>query len=650
MKQFLSTDTGSFTFSASAKQVTFVNITPSLKQILSIVNTTRNVMIYNPMAAATGGTLSGSVLTLTYDTTAHSNTDQLMIIVDAQGPSTFPAGFERVSDEPRQVFYDPFDAALDTTNQWTTPTVGNSAVLATVTTGTLSMGTGTTASGWSKLFSLPTFKPSVPAWTGFSFAIALPDGAAPTANAYRFWGAGTIPSTPTTTTPLTDAVGFEITTAGKLVAVVYAGGVRTQVADLSSTGNSAQPLDTAAHRYLVYVRTDRIFWYIDSLNTPVATSNFQSPQVQTLPMTLLAVGGATPPVSNTQIQCMGLAVWDTGKNATQLADGTFPHRKVQVGRSGGLAVRGASITGTSGAIAAAATGTIGPVDVSEAGNVTFVLKNTVAASAWAGTPVLVFEQSDDNISWALLAVTRSDTGMTNSTHTLQVGAPSTSIMFDAALEGVNYVRCRVTTGPTTNGITVVIQPSGMPFTPVVSTIANTGKHTLGSYAYSSFRTLGTAGTPHNIFTIENSTGSGVKMAIRALTINVDSTVALATVSPSIKTSRLASIPTGGTVGTVSKFITTAPTAKGVPRNGTASDSGTATAITATATSTLWTVSVDRQQTAAGFVSHPDYPLLPALATTSDFVLVAGEALLIQGVVANATTTSFVVNCAWDEYT
>jgi hypothetical protein len=30
----------------------------------------------------------------------------------------FPAGFLRVSDEPRQTFYDPFDSTLDTITRW----------------------------------------------------------------------------------------------------------------------------------------------------------------------------------------------------------------------------------------------------------------------------------------------------------------------------------------------------------------------------------------------------------------------------------------------------------------------------------------------------------------------------------------------------
>ena len=395
-----------------------------------------------------------------------------------QGGSVFPAGFQRISDEPRQIFYDPFDASPDTTNLWTS-TTGNSGVAAAVTAGVLSLGTGTVANGFSKIISIPTFKPVVPAWLGNSFAIALPDGAAPIANSYRFWGLFSSPASPTTIAPLTDAIGFELTTAGKLQLVVWAAGVRTLIADLSSSGTNKQPLDTAYHRYIVYYRTDRAYFYIDGIGDAqlVGSTSFQSPSVQTLATGLLTIGAATPPASNTQIQSTGLAVWDTGKNVTQLADGTFPFRKVKIGKNSGINVSGAVITGTSGAIAAAGTGTIGPLDVSEAGNVTFTVKNTVAASAWAGTPVLVFEQSDDNVSWAPLNTTRTDTGATSGTHSLVAGSASTSLMFDAALEGVGYVRCRVTTGPTTNGLTVVISSGGMPFSPSVSVVNNPSRYT-----------------------------------------------------------------------------------------------------------------------------------------------------------------------------
>lgn len=302
------------------------------------------VLASNQTSIPVAATLqAGSVVIgkVSIDQTTPGTTNKVDIADSLNQPiSAFPATFLRTTDEPRQVFYDPFDSTLDVTNRWTS-TQGSSGVAASTTTGIMSMGTGTAANGYSKLVSQPSFTLPIPAWLGASDAIAIPDLAAPTANSFRFWGVGTTPATPTTTTPITDAVGFEITTAGKMFAVVYAGGTRTAIQDLSAaTGNSTQPTDANTHRYIVYIRTDKAYWYIDGITSAqlVATSNFQSPQVQTLPRLFLAVGGPTPPASNSQITCTGATAWDTGKNAIQLADGTFPWRKASISSAGSISV------------------------------------------------------------------------------------------------------------------------------------------------------------------------------------------------------------------------------------------------------------------------------------------------------------------------
>jgi hypothetical protein len=244
--------------------------------------------------------------------------------------TVFPGGFLRVSDEPVQLFYDPFDTALDTTNMWTSSSSGGASA-PLVTVGTMSVGTGTTASGTASLVSIPTFKPTVPSWLGVSFAITLSDAAAPIANSYRFWGMGSAAGT-TIAGPF-DGVGFEITTAGHMCAVVYSAGTRVQIADLTSLGIA--PTNASPHRYGVYVRTDRAYWFIDTLDNIVASSSFQSPSVQTLPVKILAAAGTTP-ASSATINCTGLAVWDTGKNSNQVSDGTYPWRKAHVGSGGEL--------------------------------------------------------------------------------------------------------------------------------------------------------------------------------------------------------------------------------------------------------------------------------------------------------------------------
>ena len=275
------------------------------------------------------------------DTFTQSGGDHRQAIVNGDATNAytagvFGAGYLRISDEPRQIFYDPFDAAPDTTNLWTTTNSGGGTAPG-VTAGILTVGTGTTANGYAHVVSIPTFKPTVPAWLGFSFAISMTDLAAPTAFTYRFWGAGTAPGTPTAALPLTDAIGFELATDGKMYAVVYIAGSRTAIQDLSAaTGNSTQPTNTASHRYGVYYRTDRSYFFIDTLDTIVATTAFQAPAVQTLPVRIQSVAGTTGPGASGIVSCTGLAVWDTGKNATQLADGTFPFRKATVSSTGSL--------------------------------------------------------------------------------------------------------------------------------------------------------------------------------------------------------------------------------------------------------------------------------------------------------------------------
>lgn len=264
-----------------------------------------------------------------------------VLISDALGTavSAFPAGFLRVTDEPHQLFVDTFDSALDTTNRWTA-TSGNSAVLASNATGNMTMGSGTTASGWSKLISQPSFQMTIPSWLGCSDLLSLPDGAAPIANSYRYWGTGTTPATPSVATPVTDGYGFELNIDGKLRAVVYTGGSRTVIADLSSSGNNKQPLDALLHRYIIFMRTDKTFFYIDGLdsNSLVAVATDIIPQSQTLPKLMLAVGNTTPPVSNAQIIASGATAWDTGKNNITVSDGTLPYRKARVSSLGNFAV------------------------------------------------------------------------------------------------------------------------------------------------------------------------------------------------------------------------------------------------------------------------------------------------------------------------
>ena len=88
MKKLLGQDTsGTYTFNPTAKTVTFSGMSQqiTLVNILLITNVTANTIIYN-FASSTTGAVSfvNNVLTLDYDTTSMSATDQLQIYIDIE--------------------------------------------------------------------------------------------------------------------------------------------------------------------------------------------------------------------------------------------------------------------------------------------------------------------------------------------------------------------------------------------------------------------------------------------------------------------------------------------------------------------------------------------------------------------------------------
>ena len=76
-----------YTFNAATKQITIIdseNIT--LEKLLLITNMTDGIIIYNFADSASRGSISGNVITLTYDTVSMSDTDNLQIWVENTNP------------------------------------------------------------------------------------------------------------------------------------------------------------------------------------------------------------------------------------------------------------------------------------------------------------------------------------------------------------------------------------------------------------------------------------------------------------------------------------------------------------------------------------------------------------------------------------
>jgi hypothetical protein len=173
----------------------------------------------------------------------------------------------------------------------------------------------------------------------------------------------------------------------------------------------------------------------------------------------------------------------------------------------------------------------------------------------------------------------------------------------------------------------------------------------------SWRTVGSAGSPHVLFSIENQAGSAVIVGVSKLTIEMDSTAALATVAADIETYRPTSIASAGTVLTKTAIDTALTSnASVVLRGATASHGGAATAITAAAPSTspMWHQFAYRMHTAVGVTDASDYNMLPSDIADVDWVPIrAGESLAVRvvGTATNNPATNFyVVKCAFFEYT
>ena len=174
----------------------------------------------------------------------------------------------------------------------------------------------------------------------------------------------------------------------------------------------------------------------------------------------------------------------------------------------------------------------------------------------------------------------------------------------------------------------------------------------GYFAAASFRTLGTAATPQNLFTIENIDATKL-VTIRRITVQMDATAVLVSVMPQVKLSRATAVPTGGTVIAKGQFDTAnASNANTIIRGGNASDGGVATAITSTAGTTLWQQYCMRMHTVVGQVLAPDNNVAPLIVETQNLILRQNQALLIQIVASagasNPATNHWFCNIVWEE--
>lgn len=231
-------------------------------------------------------------------------------------------GHLRITPEPMALFNETFDT-LDTTARWTTKLATGTAA---VSNGALALSSSTTASAYGGVFTQPTFAPN-----GLNFLVAGQTQTIPNvvqANTLRFWGWGSVQTTPTVAAPIVNGVGFELDGAGVLYAVVYQNGVRgtgTNVVTIGSVLTNNVPFLTAIAR-----RADSVDFYVNNQLVPVASIAIPQLFVATLPYQMICINGAVAPAAAAQLNVLAFGIGDTGINSQSIGDGVFPWRKATV--------------------------------------------------------------------------------------------------------------------------------------------------------------------------------------------------------------------------------------------------------------------------------------------------------------------------------
>ena len=256
--------------------------------------------------------------------------------------------------------YDFGSGTLNTSSQFNRPITGGggNATAATNAVGQTTIGTGTTAGGFSILISQRTIWDRNPGYNYYQGNINVPIPSVQ--NAYMLFGfvappySGALPA-PTIGTPAQNAAAFEFGVNGKLSAVTFASGTRQLVADLSvaqgntpvstqtSTGaagtftggcactpqiSAAKPNGsggfltiTDSYKYVILFRGDNILWYIEQPNGTLGLVAYTTRGAVGLDVNQVTLGylamanSPTGPAATATMQINQLTVGDTAKNA-----------------------------------------------------------------------------------------------------------------------------------------------------------------------------------------------------------------------------------------------------------------------------------------------------------------------------------------------
>jgi len=340
--------------------------------------------------------------------------------------------------DPTEVFNESFEGGvIDVTNRWNAPVLAGSGTVTQSSTLGLVVTVGTTANNAGALssqFLFPTQYGS-PASLAFGFKIEATTIA--TGN-YRFMGYGTQGTSYSTSDPIANGIGIEITTAGVLRAVIYASDV------VVFSQNLTVPVDGLEHVVVIQTLGNFTLWFMDTFSVPAATAQLQSPDITLLPLRFASLNGGSTTTGTPALTVYGVSLLDSGRNASQLADGTYPWRRATVSSVGNLAVTEPDITVTGASAQTAVVNNILTTSSGSAATSTVGFRSMsvqVVSTGTAGT--FIFEGSNDNVNFQSIPV-YSQALLTGISVAAAITATATNLIYIFPVT-TEFVRLRIAT-------------------------------------------------------------------------------------------------------------------------------------------------------------------------------------------------------------
>jgi hypothetical protein len=226
---------------------------------------------------------------------------------------------------------------------------------------------------------------------------------------------------------------------------------------------------------------------------------------------------------------------------------------------------------------------------------------------------------------------------------------TTNGTFEVNCGGLTQVLCKFIAF--TSGTAIVTAEAGVG-TGIVIPHINRGRNLKCAGMVGGWRVVGNNGTPQYLMAIQNNSTAGIQVAVREVSVGVDSSTAQTGLFH-FRVMRATAISGGSALTKLLLDTSTSSDANVTILNGASAD-GTNSTISATPGTMLWQAFGPHPNTIAAWANPSAIRLLPDEVKTDPLILRTGEALVVQANwqvgANNVNTIHYLTSAMWDEFT